>query len=307
MDNNGQDLPARGPVSRRRLLRPAAMSVCFALLGACLLLASAGLLSEGGVSVQSAALPGGSGKLYLPAAGESAVLSLHADGEGGHVHEDIAVGGGPFSAALLLRSRLDGGEAAAVELCRRGVAVLLADEDVPAADAWNWLTEQSFVRVSSVALLAGTGRSGEALELADALVGSGRECAAVILLGDEQLLRGAAGSPCRDLLILTAREPDAGAKGAFFGEDFDPSRVFTGYFSEGTARACEAVGGAPAFSDRDVLARIIDWQGSSLGHAVEIPDDDLVYDEILFCRIGAWACFALAALVWLRRRYVISG
>ena len=37
-----------------------------------------------------------------------------------------------------------------------------------------------------------------------------------------------------------------------------------------------------------------DWKGSTLGHAVEIPDSDQVFRQIIFCCVGAAACLLLA-------------
>lgn len=284
----------------RGLLRPAALAAAFLLLGGCLLAAASGLLGAEGVEIRSV----GPGRLYLPAAGESVTLTAHADGEGGHVHADAAVDGGRFNAAVLLRGRFDGAGAAAAELSRRGVAVLLADRDVSAAEAWDYMLSQRFTRLSAAALMAGTDRAREALSLADSLVGGGRECAAVMVLGDEDTVRAGAAARCRNLLVLTSRPASDEAYLAFFGSASAAARGFEGYFSEGTARAAEAVGGGPRFSDAGVLARIIDWQGSSLGHAVELPDDDVIYKDMTCYRWCAWACFAAAAAALLRRKTI---
>ena len=78
--------------------------------------------------------------------------------------------------------------------------------------------------------------------------------------------------------------------------DTDAAAGFSGYFGDGSARALESGTLLCTFTGRDAMLRVIDWQGSCLGHFRELADDDLVYPGIRFCRIAAGCCFLLAAV-----------
>jgi hypothetical protein len=153
-----------------------------------------------------------------------------------------------------------------------------------------------------MALIASAGRSDEALALGAELAASDKAPAATILLGDDEVLLRASSYPGRNLLVLTAGEAEAGTKAVFFGEGYDGRTDFIGYFGDGTARAAAAVRGRTGFSSLETLRRILDWQGSALGHVVELPDDSVIYPIIYFCRIASAFCFAAAAVIWPLRR-----
>ena len=300
VDDLGQDLQA-GDRVRKHLFTTALLCLVFLTLGACLLLAARGMLREEGVTTLRVSFEGGGGKLCLPETAQAQSVPLYEEEEHDD-HDDSLAVGGSSPAALVLGSGLDGTHALATELARRGVAVLLPDRGTPAADAWAWLTKQGFADLSSVALIASKSHEDEALSLGTALAASGPAPAATILLGDEQTLRKAAGYPGRDLLVLTGREAEEEARRAFFGADYAEGTVFTGYFGDGTARAVSAAQGRAAFSSRKTLCQIIDWQGSALGHAVELPDDNEIFTTIDFCRIAAVFCLIAAAAIWPLRR-----
>lgn len=257
------------------------------------LLALAGLLlwrglDRDGVSAGAVTLPGGEGaKLFLPAdSGPVPALSLPAEeGEEDHVHT-LSLGG-QLSAALVLRAPRDGADGLAVELARRGVAVLAAAPE-DAGAAWGWLTGQGFARLSALALLGGE----EALTLADALTGSGRESAAVILRGEEPLLERAASSPARNILFLTPGEPPMETVETFLGEPERKPGAIGGYFAEGTARRVIRRAGE-RWDGEETLLPVIDWLGSALGHSVELHDDDLILRERRELRTGAAVSAAL--------------
>ena len=289
--------------SKDRLIT-ALLCLAFLALGGCLLLAAKGMLRAEGLIVEKVSLPDGDGTLCRPMAIQAQAVPLPEDpDEEAHAdHAHRVDTGGRCGAALILSGPMDGAEALAKELGRRGVAALIPGKDVPAAAAWDWLTAQSFVRISSVALIASADRAEEALSLGAALSSTERAAAALIVLGDADTLRRAADHPGRNLLILTGKEPDAEAMTAFLGADYDGRRNLTGYFGEGTARAVAAVPGRAALFSRPALERIMDWQGSTLGHAVELPDSDVIYGRIVFCQCGAAFCFFAAGAIWLLRR-----
>ena len=301
MDDLRQDLRARVPL-KKSVFGTALLCLAFLALGASLLSAAQNTLRDEGIMVRHVSFEGGGGKLCLHDTTQAISVPLYEEEKHEGHDESIEVGGsGP--AALLLGDGLDGTHALATELARRGVAVLLPDRGTPAASAWNWLMEQSFVLTSSAALIASGNYADDALSLGTALADSGRVPAATILLGDGQTLRKAAGYPGRDLLVLTDREADREEKIAFFGTDYAEEQNFTGYFGDGTARAVSAARGRTAFSSRKTLCQVLDWQGSALGHAVELPDDNVVFTDIDFCRIAAAFCLIAAGAVWpLRRR-----
>ena len=276
------------------------LTLAFLALGACLLLASTGQLRAEGVRVSTVAIGEGSGRLYRPAAARSEIVPLYEEPTGGaHIPQaDSVVTDARFAAALVLHESGDGAEALAVEFARRGVAVLIPGRSVDARAAWDWLMGQSFTRVSSAAIIAGSGRAAEAFSLGGEMSATNMAAAATIVLGDEDTLRLAADYPGRDLLILTADEPSGSAKEAYFGAQYDPRRNFSGYFGEGTARAVAAVG-RRNFSARRALLQCLDWQGSTLGHAVALPDEDILYGRIVFCRTAAALCVFAAGSVWL--------
>ncbi len=269
-----------------------------ALFLALALIAAGGLLlrrgaDRGGVGVTRLTLDGAALRLYRlgDPDPETVVFTEHADGEGGHTHALTL--GGQSAAALILAGRDDRAEILAVELARRGVAALVAPGGSGAA-AWDWLTEQDFVRLSSVALVAGPGQGAEALALMEALAGSGRECAAAVLMEDASLLAPAAGSPGRNILFLALTEPEPGRVEAFLREEERSPGWIGGYFAEGTARkAVRPVDGR--WDGEDALLPVIDWLGSSLGHAIELEDTDRIAADAAACR--RWGVVALAAAV----------
>lgn len=286
----------------RRGLRALTLALLFLILGGCLLLAERQIrLSGGETALTAAELPGGNAALYLPRAVPVAeALPAHDDeGDDGHRHEAVYTGG-KMNAVMILSRGADGASVLAAELSRRGVAALIVNGE-NGREAWDWLTAQDFVRLSGTALAAPKGRSAEALDLADSLRGTGRECAAVILLGDAGTLRRAGGSDARNVLMFTGRA-DPAAEEAFFGSAVDAERGFSGYFSDGSARACVRGGGS--FFSRRTLETVMDWQGSSLGHTVELPDDDLICGKLLLCRAWAGLCLLAAAGVLLCRRRI---
>ncbi len=235
---------------------------------AILILAAAALFPRGEAGARLRLPDGGRAVLYGTQAAPAAVTVTEEDG-----HSHTLDAGGTASAVLLLRSPGDRGGVLAKELTRRGLTVLAADARADAAQAWDLLVSDSRVRLSSVALICGAGRGAEALELAAALTGGGREPAAVILCG-AGLPAEAAGSPARNVLILATDEPEQEPVEAFLGEEERRPGWIGGYFAEGSARA--VVRNVPArWTDQKALIAAIDWLGSSLGHAVELPDDDL--------------------------------
>lgn len=274
----------------RRIL-PLVLALALALTGGLLLWRGA---DRDGVGVTRLTLDGTVLRLYRlgDAGSETVILTDHADGDGGHTHTLTL--GGQSSAALVLTAPGDRSDALAVELARRGVAVLTAPGGSGAA-AWDWLTEQNFVRLSTVALVAGPGQGEEALALMGSLSGGGRECAAAVLMEDASLLSAAAGSPGRNILFLALTEPEPHAVAAFLREEERAPGWIGGYFAEGTARkAVRPVSGR--WDDREVLLPVIDWLGSSLGHTIELKDNDLIVGRRLACRRWGAACLAGGAL-----------
>lgn len=263
------------------------------LLAALVLFLSAGLLlrpsaDRYGVSAVKLSLPGGTGILYRSGGARAPGTVTVAD-EDGHTHALTSAGGS--AAALLLRERGDGADMLATELARRGVAVLTAAPGTDPAGAWEALTSSGFARLSSLALLGG----GDALTLADRLAGGGKEPAAVVLRGDGALLEQAAASRARNILFLTGDEPDPAVLTAFLGEPERKPMAIGGYFAEGTARrAARPLSGK--WDDRETMLPVIDWLGSSLGHAVELPDEDLPTLTRKTSRTGAAVCAALGAV-----------
>ena len=271
------------------------------------ILAAAMLLAGTTILCMSGRLPAGvsaedtsAGRLYSPGAGHSVTALTLPEDEAGHSH--ALTGGG--SAALVLAGRGEGGRELALELARRGVTVLLAPEDADAGEAWSWLTTREFVRIGAVALIAGESRGGNALALAAELVGGGRECAALVLSGEDGLLRDAGMAAARNILYLSVSEPSAEAAGAFLGDEKVPGTI-RGYFAEGTARSAVRTG-TPRLDARESLLPVIDWLGSSLGHTVELHDEDLVVPGRRILRLAgelllvAGAGFAAMAVGVLR-------
>lgn len=274
---------------------PAAL---FLLLGGCLLLAAAGMLSDAGVRRERVTVSGTKAELWIPV--NSPGTAEITDDEDGHEHTHTVTSGG---SALVLTGAFDGSRSLAAELARRGVTVLRYGGG-DCAGAWRTLKELGS-ESGAMALLAGSDRAAEALELARELREGGERCAAVILLGNEATLRAAADSGLGNILILTRSKPDMEALTAFYGSRTAAERGFDGFFGEGTARACDWDREFGSFARRETLTRAADWKGSTLGHAVEIPDGDLVYKDIIFCYVGAVMCLLLAGgtgAVLLRRR-----
>ena len=286
-------------MKRGGFLQAGLLALVFILLGCCLWLAGSGLRDgNGAVSVETVSLPGGRGTLYLPREAGGTVFSVYVGGEGeDHIHSDAA-SAARSPAALILGHGLDGARSLAVELSRRNVAVLLLTDQTDPAAAWDWLGAQSFVIGDAMGLFASRGRAADGLALAGKLVGTERECAAVVLSGDEDTVTGAGALSGRNLLVLTGKAPSRDAKLAFFGAEGAAERGFSGFFGEGTARAVVPLGwNTPGFSRRSAMLQVIDWQGSSLGHASGLADGDLIYDQIIFCRCAAGVCLLLAAAV----------
>lgn len=260
-----------------------AAALLLALTAAVCLYAGSRLPS--GVSAADTAV----GELFSPGKTPGpAALSMPED-EGGHTHA-VAAGG---SAALLLTGRKEGGRGLAVELARRGVTALTVPESVSAGDAWDWLTSREFVRLNAAALIAGPSRGEEALALASELSGGGRECAALVLSGGDGLLNAAADCPARNILFLTPEEPAAEAAAAFLGDGEGPGKI-RGYFAEGTARSAVPTG-TNRLDDREALLPVIDWLGSSLGHTVELHDEDLIIPGTRTMQTAAELLLAAAA------------
>ena len=288
---------------KQQKLTTATLCLAFLALGICLLLAAEQTLLAEGVSMCRVTLGEGRGTLFTPQLGEETSLLLPEEPSGGiHSHSQSVVLGGQCNAALLLGDGVDGQHALATELARRGVAVLLPDRKVPARTAWDWLMDQEYTRAACVALIASKRCADDALALGTALSATDRAPAATILLGDDDTLLLAADYPGLDLLILTGKAPGEEARRAYFGENYGPEREFTGYYGDGTARAAAPARGRLAFSSRATMQRILDWQGSALGHAVEIPDDDEIFRRIDAYRIAAVFCVAAAGLIWPLRR-----
>lgn len=268
------------------VLRGSLIALVFAALGGCLLLAGQGIRTSGGVSVETAEIPGGRAAIYCPA--EAADSAFAAD-EDGHVYAPRPGG------ALILSGALDGADMLAVELARRDVTVLLAGRDTDSALAWDWLLDPEGAGASQAILISSSRQAGAALALASGRAGTDSECRGLILLADREDVREAAGHAGRNLLLLSDANLSQEEKTAFFGSAADAERGFAGYFGDGSARALESGALLCSFAGRKVMLRVIDWQGSCLGHFRELADDDLIYPSILFCRIAAGCCFLLAA------------
>lgn len=266
-----------------RLLPAAA----FLLLGACLLLSANGMLSDAHVRRERAELPDGRAALWTYA-GERHLAEM-TDREDGHDHTVTVSASG---AALVLTSAFDGSRSLAAELVRRGVTVLLYSGD-DGVGAWRYLGELCGKKTAT-ALLAGPDRAEEALSLAGELWESGERPGAVILLGNEAAVRAAADYPGGNILILTRSKPDMEARTAFYGSGSAAERGFEGFYGEGTARACAWDRDFGSFARRETLIRVADWKGSTLGHAVEIPDGDQIFHRVIFSYTGAAACLLLA-------------
>jgi len=187
-----------------------------------------------------------------------------------------ADGGQSAAPAVLLVSHPgDGGEYLLRELNRRGVHVLRLTDTEGLAKAWEALTMLDGVRLSSLGLLARGRDIPAALELTEKLSGGGREPAAVILGGTGEDAALCAGSPGRDLLYLAGGMQGEDTTAAFYGDD-TPAGEISGYFADGDARRLEVLSGSvPPWGSRETMLLIFDWLGSSLGHAVELPDDDI--------------------------------
>ena len=286
-------------MKRGELLQRLGLAAVFVLLGICLLISGREVLAAEGVRTVDAELPGGRGTLYLPGAVSTVTLPAHEEGE------KTLTTAGTVTGALILSHWPDGARAAATELCRRGVAVLIVTDGTDAQTAWDWLLFRPEVRSDSAAILSGDRRAGEALALAASAAGTPRECAGVVLAGEETLVKAAAGSPAANLLVLTGQEASPEDLAAFYGAREDARRGFTGFFSEKTARAAAAVGGdEAAFYRRSVMTRTLDWLGSCLGHRVELADDDLLWGRVLGWRFAGGLCFlaALKTLAGCRKR-----
>ena len=268
----------------RKLYRGGLIALAFAILGACLLLSARGIRVSGGALRERLELPGGTGTLYVPA---EAVGGETVADEDGHVFT-----AGP-GGALILAGTLDGSDALATELARRGVTVLLADRGTSAADGWDWLFTHAGAELA--VLISSYDRAGEAMALGQEKAGSPDPCAALILLADREAVLTAGDYTGQNLLLLTDCSLSEGERTAFFGSRADAELGFSGYFGEGTARALEYGPLFCTFADRGVMSRVIDWQGSCLGHPIELSDGDHIYGSILFCRAAAICCFLLAA------------
>jgi len=207
---------------------------------------------------------------------------------------------------LLLSHPGDGGRLLAKELTRRGIHVLLAEDASVIFDAWDYLAGNGFARLSSLCLMARGKDIPQALALSEALSGSGKEPAAVVLSGsDVSLAREAAG---RDLLFLTGHTPDAAALADFYGDD-TPAGVISGFFADGSARKVSALrSSVPRWGSRDTMLTVFDWLGSSLGHVIELPDTDMTVTAdraLLSAGLGSLVAAAVCSItLWglLKRR-----
>ena len=268
------------------VLRGSLIALAFAALGGCLLLAGQGIRTSGGAAVKTAEIPDGRAALYCPAEAAEAVSAADEDG-----HTYAARPGG----ALILSDVLDGSDALATELARRDVTVLLAGRGTDPVLAWDWLLDSQGGGVSRAILISSSRRAGEAVALASERTGTDTACSGLILLSDREDVRAAAGYEGRNLLLLSDANLSPEEKTAFFGSATDAEQGFSGYFGDGSARALESGALLCSFAGRNAMLRVIDWQGSCLGHFRELADDDLIYRSILFCRAAAGCCFLLAA------------
>ena len=146
----------------------------------------------------------------------------------------------------------------------------------------------------------------QAAGLLESLAGSGRESAAAVLAGDAALLDTLSVSPGRNLLFLTAAEPPREILEAFLGETERRPGWIGGYFAEGTARKVVRPWSG-RWDDPEALQPVIDWLGSSLGHVIELSDEDLLSPGAAVCRRWGTACLvlggaALAAALPLGRK-----
>ena len=185
-------------------------------------------------------------------------------------------------AVLILARPGDGSRLVASELARRGVTAYLASQR-NAAEAWEFLAGQPYVRRSAMGLLA-RGRGTEtALALAESLAASGKQPGATVLCGAASL-SDKASENVRDLLVLT-------------DEKNVPDET-EGYFAEGTARRISSCG--TSWYKRGVKTALFDWLGSALGHNIELADDDL--------RCGVSTAWTAAAIgLWLfAAAYIVS-
>lgn len=270
----------------RKTIIPGALCVLLAGLCAAGLLASRSLLRNGGTTdIRAAGSDAGfSGTLYVP---DGATVSNTAP------------------SVLLLQSGrgAPARTALALELSRRGLVVLEVRDPAEAEAAWAWLTAQPFVWVERTGLVALDGAVPAALALAEE---TPVPQAAVLLGGGDALTRAlAAPAALRDALIVTgAGEPERADLAAFLGcgaEEAAPDKT-CGFFYEGNARrlVLTSGGGQAVPRSREALAAVFDWLGSSLGHRVELADDDLVCGkrEALFaagavCGVLSAGCLAL--------------
>ena len=269
-------------------------ALAFLALGGLLWLSADGMLADEGVCRERIELAGGRAQLWYP----RAAVSYETVEDGDHEHL-LTVGG----AALALADTCDGSRSLAAEQVRRGVTVLLAGKDVSCAEAWNALRERCGEDVPA-AVLAGPARAEEAAALARELREQGEPCAALVLLGDDAAPAAAAEYPGGNTLVLTESRPDSGTLTAFYGSEAGAERGFDGFFGEGTARACAWDRHFGSFARRETMLRVNDWLGSVLGHAVELPDGDLIFAKIIFCRAGAavLALLCVGTLMTLARR-----
>ena len=197
---------------------------------------------------------------------------------------------GSTGAVLLLSRCGDGSRALASELARRGMTVLLARAQ-NAAEAWDALASLPYARLSSLGLLAGKSGADAALALADSLAHGGKEPGAVVLCGSS-VREAAAESEARNILLFVGRNDDK------------ESLALQGYFTEGTARCVRPLGAS--WRSGAAVAALLDWLGSSLGHTIELPDDDLqlrAHAAWVWLTVFAWSAAALALVTGLRRKH----
>lgn len=197
---------------------------------------------------------------------------------------------GSAGAVLLLSRFGDGSRALASELARRGMTVLVARAQ-NAAEAWDALASLPYARLSSLGLLAGKSGADTALSLADSLVGAGKEPGAVVLCG-ASVREAAEESAARNILLFVGKN------------DNKESLALQGYFSEGTARCARPLGAS--WRSGATVAALLDWLGSSLGHTVELPDDDLqlrAHAAWIWLTACAWTAAALALVTGLCRKH----
>ena len=89
-----------------------------------------------------------------------------------------------------------------------------------------------------------------------------------------------------------SKEPSAESAEAFLGERERRPGWIGGYFAEGTARKVVRPWSG-RWDDPEALQPVIDWLGSSLGHVIELSDEDLLSPGAAVCRRWGTVCLAM--------------